>query len=31
MTIIKDHFEVFIVTSKSRETALSSQKLDYIQ
>jgi hypothetical protein len=25
MTIIKNHFEVFLVTSKSREMALSSQ------
>jgi hypothetical protein len=30
MTIIKNHFEVFILTSKSKEIALSSQKLGYI-
>jgi hypothetical protein len=30
LAIIKNHFEVFIVTSKSREIALSSQKLGYI-
>jgi hypothetical protein len=34
MTIIKNHFEVFLVTSKIKEIkemALSSQKLGYIQ